>query len=149
MDNRENAVGFLVRELGNELRKKRERCKYSDDMGNITMMQSWVIGYLAHNTDHDVFQRELETELNIGKSTLTELLHLMEKNDLVCRMSSNNDGRCKRIVLTDRARQIDSIISKDIVETERKLKEGIPEEDIEVFLRTIKKMIFNISERSL
>lgn len=145
MDNRENAAGFLVRELGNALRKTRERDDNAGDIPKLTMMQRWIMGYLAHNTDHDVYQRELETELNIGKSTLSEVLHLMEKNDLVKRVADEKDGRCKKIVMTDKARQIDSIISKNIVETERKLREGIPDADYEVFLRTIKKMISNIT----
>lgn len=144
MDNRENAVGFLVRELGNELRKNREKNDATVVPGNLTMMQRWIIGYLAHNTDHDVYQRELEAELNIGKSTLTEVLHLMEKNDLVCRVASPDDGRCKKIVLTEKSRQIDSIISRNIMETERRLREGIPEADVEIFLKTIKKMIANL-----
>lgn len=145
MDNRENAAGFLVRELGNALRKTRERDDNAGDIPKLTMMQRWIMGYLAHNTDHDVYQRELESELNIGKSTLSEVLHLMEKNDLVKRVADEKDGRCKKIVMTDKARQIDSIISKNIVETERKLREGIPDADYEVFIRTIKKMISNIT----
>lgn len=145
MDNRENAAGFLVRELGNALRKTRERDDNAGDIPKLTMMQRWIMGYLAHNTDHDVYQRELETELNIGKSTLSEVLHLMEKNDLVKRVAAEKDGRCKKIVMTDKARKIDSIISKNIVETERKLREGIPDADYEVFIRTIKKMISNIT----
>lgn len=147
VDDRENAVGFLVRKLGNELRKSKERSEQENDIRNLTMMQRWILGYLAHSQDHAVYQRELESALNIGKSTLTEVLHLMEKNDLVRREASRDDGRCKRIVLTERARQIDSTISENIRETEKKLRQDIPPEDMEVFLRTIKKMIENITEK--
>lgn len=143
---RENAVGFLVRKLGNELRKSKERSEKADGMQNVTMMQRWILGYLAQSRDHDVYQRELETQLNIGKSTLTEVLHLMEKNDLVRRESSQDDGRCKRIVMTERARKIDSAISANIRETEKRLRQDIPEEDMKAFLRTIKKMIENITK---
>ncbi|MCD7836200.1 MAG: MarR family transcriptional regulator, partial [Lachnospiraceae bacterium] len=92
-----------------------------------------------------VYQRELETNLNIGKSTLTEVLHLMEKNDLVRRKQVKEDKRLKKIVLTEKSMQINEEISRNIAETESRLREGISDEDIELFKRTIKKMISNIT----
>lgn len=144
-DDRENSVGFLVRKLGNELRKRKERLETASGEP-LTMMQSWVLGYLIHNEDHDVYQRELESNLNIGKSTLTEVLHLMEKNRLVKRERVEADRRLRRIALTEKSRQINELIASDIKETERRLKDGIPDEDMEVFIRTINKMIDNIKD---
>lgn len=143
----DNAIGFQVRKLSNVLKKRREK----EDVVNgieLTMMQRWVIGYLAHNRDHDVYQKELESELNIGKSTLTELLHTMEKNDLVARRSVEEDARCKKIVLTQKSNEIDSKISRNIELTEEKMCENISQEDLDTFLRVIKSMINNL-ERSL
>jgi DNA-binding MarR family transcriptional regulator len=144
MDNREQYAGFLVRELSNEM-KKAGHHRDEQNSGGLTMMQGWVIGYLANNKDHDIFQIELETQLNIGKSTLTEVLHLMEKNNLVKRVMSETDGRCKKIVMTDKARQIDMQISREIEKREQLMRQGISDEEYEVFIRTIKKMIANLS----
>jgi DNA-binding MarR family transcriptional regulator len=144
-DERENSVGFLVRKLGNVMKKRKER-REAGAGEPLTMMQCWVLGYLTHSNDHDVYQRELESNLNIGKSTLTEVLHLMEKNDLVRREPVEEDKRLKRIVLTEKSRQINEAIAEDIRVTEKKLREGIPEEDLEVFTRTIKKMISNLED---
>ena len=146
MDNRENNAGFLVRELSNAMKKKTR--EYDDDhcgRRKLTMMQGWIIGYIANHTDHDIYQRELETELNIGKSTLTEVLHLMEKNDLVKRVADENDGRCKKIVMTEKSKKIDSQIMMNIQNLEDKMREGISEEEYQTFIRIIKKMIYNIS----
>lgn len=142
---RQQAVGFLVRELNNEMKKRRER-NCPQECEGLTMMQAWVIGYLAHHPDHDIYQKELEENLKIGKSTLTEVLHLMEKNDLVRREAVEKDRRFKRIVLTDKSKRIHEDISREIKETEEKLKAGIPPGDLEVFVRTIRKMIGNIKE---
>lgn len=142
---RENEVGFLIRKLGNEMRRRKERTEICAGEAP-TMMQCWVLGYLTHHPDRDIYQRELEANLNIGKSTLTEVLHLMEKNDLVRRESVPEDKRLKRIVLTDKSRQINEEISRNIVETEKKLREGISDEDMEIFIRTIRKMISNITD---
>lgn len=146
MDNKENAVGFYIRELGNALKKHREADECNSEVKNITMMQRWVIWYLTCNSDHDVYQRELETGLNIGKSTLTEVLNLMEKNDLVQRVASQKDARCKKIMLTEKSIRINSEISRNIKNTEEKLIKDIPQEELDMFLKNIKKMIANISE---
>ncbi|MGN0159780.1 MAG: MarR family winged helix-turn-helix transcriptional regulator [Lachnospiraceae bacterium] len=151
MDNRENHAGFLVRELCNAIKKRsaaqdNNSTNEQDHVNKLTMMQRWILGYIVHHPDHDIFQHELERELNIGKSTLTEVLHLMEKNDLVKRVPSEKDGRCKKIIMTEKSRKIDKQITDNIKKMEKKMREGISEEDYEVFLRTIKKMISNITE---
>lgn len=128
------------------MRKKRERDDCHIVGGeNLTMMQKWVLGYLVHHTDHDIYQKELEDNLNIGKSTLSEILRTMEKDGLVERVSS---GRCKKIVMTEKSAQIDKIITRQIEETEEKLKKGISEEDVEQFICTIRKMIENMKEEN-
>lgn len=145
MDNRENHVGFLIRKLGNAIRKRREQDDSHLEGESLTMMQRWVLGYLVHHADHDIYQKELEDNLNIGKSTLSEILHTMEKDGLVERVSS---GRCKKIVMTEKSAQIDKMITKQIEETEKKLRQGISEEDVEQFICTIKKMIENMKEEN-
>lgn len=143
MYSRENQIGFYVRELSNVLKKRRENDGSSFGDVNLTMMQRWVLGYLAHHTDHDIYQKELEDNLNIGKSTLSEILHTMEKDGLVERVSS---GRCKKIVMTERSMQIDRIIMQQIEKTEEKLREGLSKEETDMFIRIIKKMIENVKE---
>lgn len=144
MYGRENQIGFYIRELGNALKKRRESdSSCIEGQLHLTMMQRWVLGYLTHHTDHDIYQKELEDNLNIGKSTLSEILHTMEKDGLVERVSS---GRCKKIVMTEKSRQIDKIIMQQIEQTEEKLREGLSEEETETFIRIIKKMIENVKE---
>lgn len=146
MDNKENAVGFYVRELSNAMKKYKETDECNSEIRNITMMQRWIIWYLTENANHDVYQRELENALNIGKSTLTEVLNLMEKNSLVTRVASQKDARCKKIVLTEKSIQINCEISHRIKAAEEKMKKDIPQEELDMFLKNIKKMIANISE---
>lgn len=143
MYSRENQIGFYVRELGNALKKRRESDNRGFGSTNLTMMQRWILGYLARHTDRDIYQKELEDNLNIGKSTLSEILRTMEKDGLVERVSS---GRCKKIVMTEHSMQIDRLIMQQIEKTEEKLREGLSEEETQVFIRVIKKMIENVKE---
>lgn len=140
---REQTIGFKVRQLSNVLRKHGEQCGRRLEKQNISMMQSWVIRFLADHREQDIYQKDLERELNIGKSTLTEMLHVMEKNELVQRISSKKDARCKKLVLTDKSEAIHKEVLDDIEAWEQQLRQGISKEQLQQFFETINQMIHN------
>ena len=51
-------------------------------------MQGWIIDYIYDRGNDPVFQRDIEKEFTIRRSTATELLKLMEKNGLITRQIS-------------------------------------------------------------
>lgn len=141
---REKTIGFKVRQLSNALKRNCEQQNQQFESRNISMMQRWIIGYLAHNTDRDIFQKDLELELKIGKSTLTETLHVMEKNGLVMRMACKQDARCKKLVLTAEAEAIHEEIEQGIEEFEKKLRNKITDEELEQFFNIVNRMLDNV-----
>ena len=74
--------------------------KYADKM---TSTNGWVIGYISRNHDRDVFQRDLEENFLIRRSTVSKILKLMEQKDLIRRESVDYDARLKKLVLTPKA----------------------------------------------
>lgn len=146
MDEREKRIGFKVRELSNAIKSHGERHGRQFDRQNISTLQRWIIGYLADHEDVDVYQKVLEKQFHIGKSTLTEILHVMEKNDLVVRCPSRKDARCKKLKLTRRAWDIHEEVQRDIEQFERQLRQGISEEELQEFFEVINKMIENAKE---
>lgn len=143
MIDREKTIGFKIRQLSNVLKRHGDKRHQQFESQNISMMQSWIIRFLAHNRDKDIFQKNLEQELNIGKSTLTEILHVMEKNDLVVRQPCREDNRYKRLVLTERGESIHKEVENDIETFEAKLRTGISDEEMEQFFRLINLMLEN------
>ena len=63
-------------------------------------MQGWIIGYLYQNRDKEVFQRDIQEQFSIRRSTVTGILQLMEKNGLITRSSVERDARLKKLELT-------------------------------------------------
>ena len=63
-------------------------------------MQGWIIGYLYRHSDEDVFQKDLEAEFQMARSTASGILQSMEKKQLIIRESIPRDARLKRLVLT-------------------------------------------------
>ena len=75
-------------------------------------MQRWVIGYLSEHEGKDVFQRDLEEEFSVRRSTATGILQLMEKNELITREPVSHDARLKKLVLTPKAIEIQKRLLK-------------------------------------
>ena len=110
----------------------------------LTSMQSWIIRYLYKNNDKDIFQKDIEKEFSIRRSTATVLLQLMEKNDLIIKESVDYDARLKKLNLTNKSLNIHNIIIEDIKNFEKQLINGISEDDLNTFFKVIEKMKQNI-----
>ena len=77
----ERHVGGEIRVLSNLIK----RCMDDGMPPETTGMQGWIIGFLHRNEDRDMFQRDVEAEFNIRRSTATGILQLMEKNGFLLR----------------------------------------------------------------
>ena len=60
-----------------------------------------IIEYLYRHRDEPVFQRDIEREFSITRSTVTNILQLMERKGYIRRLSVPQDARLKQLVLTE------------------------------------------------
>lgn len=65
-----------------------------------TPMHGWIIEYLYRHRDEPVFQRDIEREFSITRSTVTNILQLMERKGYIQRLMPQ-DARLKQLVLTE------------------------------------------------
>lgn len=107
-----------------------------------TPTQMFIIRYLKNN--EKVYQKDLEKALNIRRATISEVLKTMEKNNLIERITDKEDTRVKQIILLDKGNDIYKLVNKTLKETEKALIKDISKEDIETFLKVVKKMKENV-----
>ena len=112
----------------------------------MSMTDGWILRYLHEHEGEEVFQKNIETDLHIKKSALTQQLNEMEAHGLIRRSISKHDSRYKCISRTDKALEIHQQIMDEIEEHEKLMRKGIDEEDVAVFSRVLDQMIQNISE---
>lgn len=139
------ALGLEIKTLSNLIRRYVENSDTKKYVDKLTGTHSWIIGYLYDNREKDIFQRDLETEFSIRRSTATGILQLMEKNNLIIRSPVDYDARLKKLTLTPRAIEIHKIVAEDIKRIEAQLSKGLTEEEIMAFLRVVSKIKDNIS----
>ena len=139
----ERYVGFEIKALSNLLRR---RLWGSTDrpQGTLTEIEGVLIGYLCHNRERAIYQKDLEAAFCIRSSTASRLLKRLEEMGFVERIMGDKDARLKRITPTDKALALNQEAERRIAETEAVLTRGIPPEEVARFLDTAEKLKRNL-----
>ena len=93
-------IGLKIRTLSHMIRRGIDDKINSSGLSEITGVQGFVIGYLYSNRNRDIFQRDLEKQFNLRRSSITSVLNNLEKKAYIRREEVNNDKRLKKVVLT-------------------------------------------------
>ena len=109
-------------------------------------LQVWVIDYLINHQDEDVFQRDLEKEFVMRRPTATNFVKKMEQAGLIRREPVAYDARLKKIILTDKAFELQAGMMAKKKEFETLLRGDLSEEEINQFIATIQKIKHNLQE---
>ena len=90
-------TGRLVRMLNHQLKRNQKPEEAVED-DELTPMQRHILNYILLETLHrDIYQKNLEEEFQVRKSTVSGILKLIEKNGFIYRESVKEDARLKRI----------------------------------------------------
>ena len=135
-------IGVAVRVLSNQIGREFDY-QISKLLADITGLQGRVIRFVM-DTSGDVFQKDIEKELVIRRSTATAMLQLMEKKGLLTREAVSEDARLKKIVLTDRSLGICNQIKNVLEYVENQLTSGLTEDEINTFFFVMKRISNNM-----
>ena len=105
-------IGNDVRILSHQIHRWIENAPNKKKIDSVTGANAWIIGYISDKTDNneDVFQKDLESCFEITRSTASKVVNLMVEKGLIERQSVPWDARLKKLVLTDRAREVNKLI---------------------------------------
>ncbi len=137
-------IGFELRCLNNLIMRKIENSSSKKQIDSITGMNGWIIGFLAENADKDIYQKDLEEQFSITRSTVSKVLILMEKKGLIERHGVPHDARLKKLVLTEKAWKISKLMIDDAIRMEETLTNGFTEEELDYLYSCIQRMKNNI-----
>lgn len=143
MDNQRH-VGRECRTISNLVKRKIDNM-FSKKFGDgFTGIHCWIINFIYINRDREIFQKDVEEEFCIRRSTATSILQLMEKNGLIVRKSVNYDARLKKLELTEKAIEFKGMIGEEIHNIESQVVRGLSEDEIETFFMIIDKIKKNL-----
>lgn len=139
-------MGRLIQVLSHQMKRKSCVNSMINDDG-LTTMQKHVLKFLLLETLHKVvYQKDIEEEFQIRKSTATGMLQLLEKNGFIVRESEKKDARLKRIIPTKKAEALRPSILAHIRQSETQLTTDISEADVLTCKKVLCQMLYNVSE---
>ena len=141
-------TGRLVRMLNHQLKRNQKPEEAVED-DELTPMQRHILNYILLETLHrDIYQKNLEEEFQVRKSTVSGILNLIEKNGFIYRESVKEDARLKRILPTKKAEALRPSILEHIHETEIRMTEGVSEQDLFLCKKVLYQMCQNLAEKN-
>lgn len=141
-------TGRLVRMLNHQLKRNQKPEEALED-DELTPMQRHILNYILLETLHrDIYQKNIEEEFQIRKSTVSGILKLIEKNGFIYRESVKEDARLKRILPTKKAEAMRPSILEHIHETEIRMTEGVSEQDLFLCKKVLYQMCQNLAEKN-
>lgn len=147
----ERRIGIAIKKLSNQYVRFLARiiarvCENIPDVGVVTRLQGWIISFLYHDRGKRVFfQKDIEKEFNIQRSTATKALQIMERDGWLTRHATDEDARWKAITLTPKAIDYHRRVEEGIVSAEEIVTEGITQAELDTFFAVIDKITRNIS----
>ena len=138
-------IGLEIKIISNLIYRKLDKNLSSSGISKITTSHAHIIGFLYENQDKIIYEKDIEKELQIRRSTATGILKLMEKNGLIEKRADEKDARLKKIILTKKSINYHKLVENTMQELESKMVNGITKEELKVFLMVSNKIKKNIS----
>ncbi|GAA0181380.1 hypothetical protein SH2C18_39210 [Clostridium sediminicola] len=97
----------------------------------------WKVLKCLWNKD-GITQKEISNSMNIKPSSLTKLIDILEKKDMVIRKYDSSDARAKLIFLTEKGISLEQKSCEIIKSLESTLIKGLDDTEANEFLRLLK-----------
>lgn len=137
-------TGMIINKISHRLRRRSQAVQESI---GISEAQGRILSYiLAEGSRRNVYQKDIEEEFDLRPPTASSILRNLEKQEMISRVPDETDGRLKKLIFTEKADKIRLALEEEIVETERRLLDGITDEEQKIFLRLAEKMFHNLEE---
>lgn len=135
-------IGKIINRISNRLQR------FSPDTQNklgIGQAQANILRFLLLETaKRSIYQVDIEKEFGLRPPTVTETLKSLEKKDLIRRIPDENDGRKKKIIITEKTLSMDDGVKCQVEKSEKVLLQGITKEEQEQFMKIAEKMLHNL-----
>lgn len=135
-----DSIGNKLKAINHIMQRKMFQTAADAGIDRVTIMHGWIIGYLYCHQEIDVYQRDIESNFAISRSTVTNILKLMEKKGYIIRQSVDTDARLKKIVLTEKGKLINSKIEKAIEENENRFNSVLTSDERQQFIYLVRKL---------
>lgn len=134
----EESISHLIKVLNNQI--SRDINTFALQF-KLTGTQIQILDFLnGFSANENVFQKDVEKEFNIRRSTATNILKNMEEKDLIKRTALPTDSRLKIIEVQESGQKIQKEISKFLADTDNKILDSLGAFEKRSFIKSLRKL---------
>lgn len=145
MNTNQRMVSAELRALTHRIRRFIDNSPNKKTIDSATGTHGWIIAYLSCKKSMDVFQKDIEKEFDITRSTASKVIDLMEQKGLVARQKVSYDARLKKLSLTPKAEKLSALFEQDQMNLEQILTKGFTPEEKQTLNEYIRRMKDNLN----
>lgn len=139
-------LGLTIKRISNLFSRHFQKVKATiEGMDEVSGMQGLVVGFLTEHPERNIFQKDIEAELEIRSSSATALLQRMEKKGFITRVPVPTDTRWKKIIPTQKAFDLKQRVSAKMLSIETKALKGFTKEEIDTLFTLLRKIGQNLA----
>ena len=124
------SISNFISHRMNDIQKKIYPETLSSDYG-------YIISYLCDKENENVFQKNIESEFDLSRSTVSTILKELEKEGLVERKTVAADARLKKVSVTKGAKIINDACSGEMENFMAELFSDVNPQETEAFLNVL------------
>ena len=136
--------GFLITKLKQLHSRSLAQCINEQGIDAFSGEQGKILFVLWQKDK--ITQKELACETGLAKNTITVMLEKMEKNNLIKRITDENDKRKSLVILTDYANSLKKSFDEISDEMLQKFYKNFSGEEIDKFEEYLHRIIRNLEE---
>ena len=137
-------IGIDIHRLDNRIRRYVQRSVTQYEMEAVSGTNGRIVRFLSEHADRDVYQKDLESEFGITRSTASRVLRLMEQKGLVERQSVPHDARLKKLLLTERSRKLVQQMCQTGTTVDTRLLSGFSSQEVQTLYGFLDRMFQNL-----
>lgn len=139
---KEIKIGCLLRQVNAGL------IQYGKHVGklDLTPAQSMMLKHLLNQNKKEYCLTDICTEARLSKATGSVMLKTLRKKGYLQATSDSEDDRKKKVVLTQKAYEMQDMIEEDLKRRTECIYKDISEEELEKLEHTLNKMVLNLRQ---
>lgn len=141
---KESKIESLVRQLNIALIQYGKENRKDLDM---TSAQSVLLWHLLSCKEKEIFLAEVFAKAEISKATISVMLKALREKGYLIMKADSNDDRKKKIILTERAYEVQDAIEKSLKKRTECIYRGISEQELAVLENALEKIIANLKQK--
>lgn len=124
-------IGGKIKKITSLIRRNIDNSHTFKSNPELTNVTGWTIGFISKrkNNNIETYQKDIEKEFKISRSTASGLLNSMEEHGYIYREISNLDNRLKIIRLTEKSIELNKKVLSTFDEVEEKALDGFTEKE--------------------